>query len=141
MAFFTVFAATLVVAATGCNKRVTTPAVPTPPLAVAAPKIDPEILNKIGFDISTIDENGLRGPANGKTSVAYEFCILSRQTAWLEVQKIDPSLKFNSGPGRIACAKDYWCILGTTSGKDWEARLIGIAKLASIKKIEETVWE
>ncbi len=115
-----------------CNQKATAP---------ASPPVDPETLKKIGFDISKIDENGLRGPANGKTTVAYEFCIPSRQVNWEEVQKIDPGLKFANGQGRIGCPKDWWCVLGSTKGGGWRDRLLGIAKLPYIKEIQETVWE
>ena len=132
MALFSLFAGTFMLVAFSCNQKSTAP---------ATPKVAPEILKKIDFDISKIDENGLRGPANGKTSVAYEFCILSRQTSWDEVRAIDPTLKMGLGQCRIGCQKDWWCVLGTTEGKDWQQRLIGIAKLNSIKEIRETVYE
>lgn len=145
-AHFLVFAVVLILLTFSCSQKTTTPAVAVPAPAAPAPvvqlpAVDPEILKKIKFDISKIDENGLRGPVDGKTSVSYEFCILSWQTSWDTVQKIDPTLKMPGGPCRIACPRNYWCVFGSTSGKGWRERLINIAKLEEVKEIQETVWE
>ena len=36
-------------------------------------------LNKVEFDLAQLDVNGLRGPADGKVSVSYEFCIPDKE--------------------------------------------------------------
>ena len=34
-----------------------------------------DCMRKVEFDLSHIDGDGLRGPADGKVAVSYEFCI------------------------------------------------------------------
>ena len=52
-----------------------------------------EELQKIRFDLSQLDEQGLRGPQDGKVALDYEFCIPREEQYRKEVESIDPSLK------------------------------------------------
>src|SRR5690242_3111957 len=73
----------------GCN----TPASHTP---------TPDPASKIQFDLTTIAPDGLRGPADGKVAVAYEFVIPDTPEHREEVRAIDPSVQFMPGSrGRI----------------------------------------
>lgn len=72
-----------------------------------------EALKKIQFELEEIDENGLIGPADGKRSVAYEFCIPFNKAQRMEVLRIDKSVRFFNGPsGKVGCDKDQYLCLG-----------------------------
>ena len=91
-----------------------------------------QALEKISFDISEIDENGLIGPADGKRSVSYEFCIPIDRKKRREVAAIDPSVRFFDGPkGRIGCHDQYLCL----GGGGTQEVLLRLAGLEYIKKI------
>ena len=60
--------------------------------------------NKIAFDMNEIDESGLRGPADGKVSVDYEFCLPSSEDSLQRVRSLDPEIRCTSASsGRIGC--------------------------------------
>ena len=120
--------AAAMLAATGCQQKHTPPATAV-------------FLEKIKFDLSKIDENGLRGPSGGQTSVDFEFCIPAEKARWEAVLAIDPALKKNPGAGRVGCKSGQWCILGSTGGQGWRDRLTAIAKLGFVAEIQETFWE
>lgn len=103
---------------------------------------EPDPLLKIGFDLQKINAAGLRGPANGLVSVDYEFCIPARPSLLKEVQKLDPSVKMNAGRGRIGCKPDTWLCIGQTGElPDWKKRLLAVARLPYVERIEETFYE
>lgn len=102
---------------------------PAPPPASR----ETQAMKKINFDLSAIDANGLIGPADGKRSVAYEFCIPRDEAKKAEVMGIDPSLKFYSSPGRIRCTSDEWLVIGEGGTKD---TLLALAKLDYIDRID-----
>lgn len=99
---------------------------------------DSSLLNKINFDIYEIDEEGKIGPPDGKRDIAYEFCIPLEKRKKKEVFRIDPSLRFYSGPaGRSGCAGQYLCIgEGATREK-----LLKLAQLKYIQKINPCYFE
>lgn len=94
---------------------------------------DAQAMQKINFDLSAIDENGLIGPADGKRTVAYEFCIPRDAVKKAEVLEIDPSLKFYTSPGRIRCTKEEYLVIGEGGTKD---TLLALASLDYVARID-----
>jgi hypothetical protein len=88
---------------------------------------------KITFDIEAIDEHGLLGEADGKRSVAYEFCIPRDSGKRTEVSRIDPSVNFFAGPsGRVGCDTTQYLCIGEGATR---AVLLRLARLDYVKKI------
>ena len=103
---------------------------------------DPAIWQKVKFDLNRLDENGLAGPADGKVSVSYEFCIPADEKLWGEVQKLDKSAKLQKGsPGRIGCDKTQWLVIGATHQKNYRQVLYGLASKTYITDIREAFFE
>ena len=64
------------------------------------------VASTIEFDLNQLNEQGLRGPANGQTSLAYEFKIPNTDQHKAEVKAIDASVRFMAGSrGRIGAGK------------------------------------
>ena len=81
-------------------------------LPLAAPGV---LSDKIHFDLSAFNEDGLYGPPDGLRSAAYEFCIPARQDLAGEVLSIDPTVQiYPSSPGRIGCGSDEYLCIGST---------------------------
>ena len=98
-------------------------------------------LKKIEIDLSVLDANGLRGPADGKVSISYEFCIPNTEKCKAEVSKIDNTVQFSHGsPGRIGATKDQFLCIGST-GKNYKKVLSALAELPYIKRIIECHFE
>lgn len=96
-----------------------------------------QALAKINFDLSTISESGLIGTGTGVRSLAYEFCIPANPTAEKEVRSIDPSLKiYRHSPGRIGCQKNQYLCIGETHQERWREKLLNLANLNYIEKIQ-----
>lgn len=95
--------------------------------------------NKIGFDLAAIDAAGLR---NGEVSVDYEYCIPADEKTLKKVQDIDPKVKLmKTSKGRIGCTKDQWLCISNTHDPAWKEKLLAIAALDFVERMEETVWE
>ena len=104
-------------------------------------KSESNTLPKVEIDLSELDENGLRGPADGKASVAYEFCIPNTEKCKAEVRSIDSSIQFMPGSsGRIGAGKNECLCVGET-GKDYRQVLHSLAELPYIKRIIECHFE
>ena len=99
---------------------------------------DSSLLKKIKFDIYEIDAKGRIGPPDGKRNISYEFCIPLKKRKKKEVARIDPSVRFYSGPaGRSGCAGQYLCIgEGATREK-----LLKLAELEYIQRINPCYFE
>jgi hypothetical protein len=90
-------------------------------------------MNKITFDLSQIDETGMIGPADGKRSVAYEFCVPDDAAKLNEVKAVDPSLRCTLGsPGRIGCGKDQYLCIGEGGTRETLLHLAGLDYIARI---------
>jgi hypothetical protein len=117
------------------------------PLLATASSLDPhsevsDPLDKITFDLNTVNDQGLRGPADGRVHVAYEFCIPASQSHAEKVIKIDPSIKiFRHSKGRIGCNKDQYLCIGHTGQKDFRAILHRLTTQDYIARIDECLWE
>jgi hypothetical protein len=103
---------------------------------------DPSVWKKIKLDFRNIDNNGFAGPADGKVSVHYEFCIPQTIKYWKQVQKIDSTAQLLSGSkGRIGCSNAEWLIIGHTDQPQYRRVLYDLAALPYINTIQEVFWE
>lgn len=103
------------------------------------PDISDDVLAKIAFDYSNIDETGLR---RGTVGVDYEFCIPATDEALQEVMKIDPKVKvMQKSKGRIGCTEGQWLCINSTHTDQWKEKLYAIAALEFVERIQETVYE
>lgn len=98
--------------------------------------------DKIAFDLSTLDENGLYGPPDGKRSLDYEFCIPTGDAYAQAVGAIDPSAQFfPQSQGRIGCGEGEVLAIGNTHQVNHETILIELANLAYVERIQPVDWE
>jgi hypothetical protein len=98
--------------------------------------------DKITFDLTDFDENGLYGPPDGKRSLDYEFCIPQEAPYRQEVKAIDPSLNFfPSIPGRIGCTDTEVLAIGNTHQENFRLILLELANLDYIQRIQRVDWE
>ena len=109
---------------------------PPPP-----PKASPAPSPKIELDLTKLDANGLRGPADGKVSVAYEFCIPNTAKCKAQVKGIDPAVRLMPGSrGRIGAGKSECLCVGET-GANYRTVLKRLADLPYVKRIIECHFE
>lgn len=93
---------------------------------------------KINFDLAPIDDTGLIGPPDGRVAVAYEFCIPSTPTQLAGVQRIDRTVRAQSGsPGRIGCrpGEEVLCV-SSTHQPAWRSVLQELAALDYVARID-----
>ena len=100
-----------------------------------------EQLNKIRFDLSMLDEDGLLGPENGKVALDYEFCIPRDDQYLKAVTRIDPTIKVQLSRGRIGCSPGQYLCLGNTHQKNYREVLYQLAKLTYVERIERAFFE
>ncbi len=101
----------------------------------------PEIWQKIELDVAQIDENGLRGPADGKVYVAFEFCIPNTDECKAAVRAIDPRIHLMPGSrGRIGAGEGECLCIGET-GPNWRDVLRRLAELPYVRRIIECHFE
>lgn len=112
--------------------------------ACTVPPVDdvPSPLDKITFDLTQLDEDGLYGPPDGKRALDYEFCIPAADPHPQIVLAIDPSLRlYPHSPGRIGCADDQILAIGNTHQPNAQAILMELANLDVIERINPVHWE
>ena len=133
---------------------------PPPPRALAAPCLgavvltvalacqplpaadDASSLDKIAFDLSSLDQDGLYGPADGKRSLDYEFCIPAGEPYVQVVSAIDPSAQFfPQSRGRIGCGEGEVLTIGNTHQANHQTILMELANLDYIERIQPVDWE
>jgi hypothetical protein len=103
---------------------------------------DQAALQKITFDLNTLNEDGLYGPPNGLRALDYEFCIPAQPQFAEEVKALDASLKiYPSSSGRIGCSREQYLCIGNTHQKNYRTVLLKLASLAYVEKIDQTFWE
>lgn len=101
-----------------------------------------ELLSKLEVDLSDVDNHGLRGPADGKRAVAYEFAIPDTATHREEVRSIDPTVQFMAGSrGRIGAGKDECLCIGSTHQNDFRSVLRSLSELPYVERIIECYFE
>ena len=97
---------------------------------------------KITFDLTRLDDDGLYGAADAKRALAYEFCIPNTVQNRSEVKRIDPTVKFFAeSPGRIGCGKNENLCIGSTHQKDFRRVLQELAELTYVQRIDESFFE
>lgn len=100
------------------------------------------INQKIRFDISELDEQGLFGPPGEKRALSYEFCIPDTVQNKAEVKQIDPTVTFFAeSPGRIGCGRYESLCIGSTHQEDFAIILQRLAGLSYIKRIDQSFFE
>ncbi|MGB3202839.1 MAG: hypothetical protein WBA99_18175 [Nodosilinea sp.] len=108
----------------------------------AVPSAHSSASDKIAFDLSTLDENGLYGSPGGKRSLDYEFCIPNGDAYAQAVGAIDPSTRFfPQSRGRIGCGENEVLAIGNTNQPDYDTILIELANLDYIDRIQPMDWE
>ncbi len=95
-----------------------------------------DIWKKVEIDFSQIDAAGLRGPADGKVAVAYEFSIPDTEDARNQVAAIDNTVQFMPGShGRIGAKSGECLCIGSTHQPEYRQVLFQLASLPFIKRI------
>jgi len=98
--------------------------------------------DKIEFDITQLNQQGLYGPADGLRSLSYEFCIPADEYFVSTILNIDPEIKiYRQSPGRIACTQDEYLCMGDTYNKPYQENFNELANLSFIKRIIQSVFE
>ena len=93
---------------------------------------------KIEVDLEALDADGLRGPADGKVAVDYEFVIPDTAAAREAVTRIDPSIAFMPGSrGRIGAKAGECLCIGSTHQPRHREILFALARLPDIARIIE----
>jgi len=104
--------------------------------------MEPEIMQKIRFDLETLNEDGLYGPPDGLRAMDYEFCIPIGQKYLDEVRRIDSTLTVQAqSPGRIGCGEDQVLCIGNTHQKNFRSVLYKLASLPYVQRIEPSYFE
>jgi hypothetical protein len=102
---------------------------------------DEVVQQKIRFDLSALDDEGLRGPPDGLRSLTYEFCIPGDSAFVAEVKAVDPTAKVVPGSGRISCTTNQHHMMGNTHQKNFRGVLYRLSNLDYIRRIEEVFFE
>ena len=98
--------------------------------------------SKVEFNPDNLDQQGLRGPADGKVAVSYEFAIPNTETCKRQVRAIDPTVEFLCGSrGRIGAGKNECLCIGSTHQPNYRDVLVNLAKLPYVKRIIECYFE
>lgn len=97
---------------------------------------------KLTFDLAQLDDDGLRGPPDGRQSLAYEFCIPNTAECKAEVKSIDRTVQFMPGSsGRIGCTREECLCIGSTHQGDFRQALRRLAELPYTRRIDECFFE
>jgi hypothetical protein len=97
---------------------------------------------KVEIDLARIDADGLRGPADGKVAVSYEFAIPNTAAHRDEVKAIDRTVQFMPGsPGRIGATDQQCLCIGSTHQPGYRKVLRRLAKLPYVDRIIECHFE
>ena len=100
------------------------------------------VINKITFDIDSLNEEGLYGPPDRLHALDYKFCIPMEDEFKNEVEKIDPSIKIYPGSSsKQGCGNGEYLCIGNTHQQDFKQKLIKLASLDYIIRIDRMVWE
>ncbi len=98
-------------------------------------------MEKIRFNLSQLDKEGLIGPDSGKVALDYEFCIPREERYLEEVKRIDPTVQIQRAAGRIGCSRGEYLCLGNTHQKNYRKVLYRLAKLEYVERIERAFFE
>jgi len=107
--------------------------------------VEPDLIantDKIEFDITKLNQQGLYGPADGLRSLSYEFCIPAEEHFVSTILIIDPEIKiYPQSPGRIACTQAEYLCMGDTYNKSYQEIFNDLSELSFIKRIIQSVFE
>jgi hypothetical protein len=107
---------------------------------VRRPAADP--WQKVELDLHGIANDGLRGPADGKVAVSYEFSIPNTDECKARVRAIDATVQFMPGSqGRVRAPKDGCLCIGSTHQPDYRDVLRRLAELPYVERIIECHFE
>jgi len=102
----------------------------------------PPASSKIAIDLTSVNADGLRGPATGLRAVHYEFCIPGEARYATEVRGIDATAQFQRGSrGRIGCTNGQTLVLGNTHQRGYREVLERLAALPYVNRIQESHFE
>jgi hypothetical protein len=97
---------------------------------------------KLTFDVSILDPNGLYGEPDGKRALTYEFCIPGMERFLSKVKQIDATLQcLSETPGRIGCDSHEFLCIGSTHQPRFREVLRDLAELPSITRIDQSFLE
>jgi len=97
---------------------------------------------KIEFDITKLNQQGLYGSPDGLRSLSYEFCIPADEYFVSIIHNIDPEIKiYRHSPGRVACTPAEYLCIGDTYNKPYQKIFNELAELSFIKRIIQSVFE
>ena len=97
---------------------------------------------KIEIDLQSLAPDGLRGPADGKVAVSYEFAIPNTEACKAQVRTIDPTVQFMPGSqGRIGVPKTGCLCIGSTHQAGYRDVLRRLAELPYVERIVECLFE
>ena len=111
-------------------------------MALAGCASAPPVSPKIAIDLSTVNAEGLRGPATGLRAVHYEFCIPAGERHAAEVRGIDAIAELQRGSrGRIGCSSGEILVLGNTHQHGYREVLDRLSALPYVSRIRESHFE
>ena len=97
---------------------------------------------KVAFDLSQLDSQGLYGPENDKQAISYEFCIPANPDHMLQVLSIDPTaIIYRYSPGRVKCRQDQHLVIGNTHQDNYRATLTELGQLEYVTRIRQAHFE
>jgi hypothetical protein len=107
-----------------------------------APRNPADPCRKVELDLQSIDRDGLRGRADGKVAVSYEFAIPNTEECMAQVKTIDPTVQFMSGSrGRIGAPTNGCLCIGSTHQPGYRGVLRRLAELPYVDRIIECHFE
>ena len=101
-------------------------------------------LQKVKFDLSKYDENGLTtiNETGEKKSIDFEFCIPALSRCIEEVKAIDPGIRiYPQEPGRLACRENFILCAGNSGKSNFKSIIANLSQLKYIEFIVETEKE
>lgn len=108
------------------------------PLARTPPMNGAPLPAAVEIDLDALDADGLRGPADGKVAVAYEFAIPDTPEMRAAVRRVDPTVEFMPGArGRVGARPGECLCVGSTHQPDHRAVLAALARLPGVTRIVE----
>jgi hypothetical protein len=104
--------------------------------------LETQSFSKVQLDVSSLDDDGLRGPPHGKVAVAYEFAIPDLEQCRNEVAAIDRTVRFMAGsPGRVGAGEGQCLCIGSTHQSNYREVLRRLATLPYVDRIVECHFE
>ncbi len=98
--------------------------------------------DKVWFDLSALDADGLIGPADGKRYLDFEFCAPARRTTLAQLKSIAPELDcYRQSPGRSGCGVEQTLCIGSSVMAEFRATLCRLSALPYVRLIQRTWWE